>query len=204
MAGFLLVLLLAIVGAAGSASAESVQLKLMTYNVKAPGWNPDRRAQVVGAIEAEAPDVLAPQEAAPASSGPELATDLSAAYEPHMTGTENPIYLLRAQSFLVLEQGVEDLPTCTEVPVGNAVLTWVRIETPGGLRSTIYNTHFCLSMHPIFGGDPEGNQVQAVATVEFMEANGEVGRPDFLAGDLNADSNTPTVLFLLEQEPVEI
>ncbi len=52
IAEFLLVLGPATLVAAGTATAESIQLKLMTYNVKAPGWNPNRRAQVVGAIGA--------------------------------------------------------------------------------------------------------------------------------------------------------
>lgn len=35
-----------------------VSVSFMTYSVQGPGWNPDRLAQVVSAIEAELPDVL--------------------------------------------------------------------------------------------------------------------------------------------------
>ena len=44
----------------------------MTYNVQAPGWNQTRRAQVVGTIDAERPDVLGLHEARANGNGAEL------------------------------------------------------------------------------------------------------------------------------------
>ena len=176
----------------------------MTYNVQAPGWNQNRRTQVVGTIDAERPDVLGLHEARANGNGAELMTDLEDDYEPHFTNTGDPIYLRRDRSFAVVEEGVEALPICPGIG-GAAVLTWVKIETPEGKRFTFYNTHFCVSQLPGGGQvSPEGNQMQAIATAEFMHVNTEPGTVHLLAGDLNAGQTSPTMLYLLEGQPLEL
>ncbi len=109
----------------------------MTYNVQAPGWNQNRRAQVVGTIDAERPDVLGLHEARANGNGAELMADLEDNYEPHFTSTGDPIYLRRDRSFAVVEEGVEALPICPGIG-GAAVLTWVKIETPEGKRFAFF------------------------------------------------------------------
>ena len=176
----------------------------MTYNVQAPGWNQTRRAQGVGTIDAERPDVLGLHEARANGNGAELMTDLEDDYEPHFTNTGDPIYLRRDRSFAVVEEGVEALPICPGIG-GAAVLTWVKIETPEGKRFTFYNTHFCVSQLPGGGQvSPEGNRMQAIATAEFMNVNTEPGTVHLLAGDLNAGQTSPTMLYLLEGQPLEL
>ena len=176
----------------------------MTYNVQAPGWNQNRRAQVVSTIDAERPDVLGLHEARANGNGAELMADLEDDYEPHFTNTGDPIYLRRDRSFAVVEEGVEALPICPGIG-GAAVLTWVKIETPDGKRFTFYNTHFCVSQLPGGGQvSPEGNQMQAIATAEFMNINTEPGTVHLLVGDLNAGQTSPTMLYLLEGQPLEL
>ena len=85
------------------------------------------------------------------------------------------------------------------------MLTWVKIETPEGKRFTFYNTHFCVSQLPGGGQvSPEGNQMQAIATAEFMNVNTEPGTVHLLVGDLNAGQTSPTMLYLLEGQPLEL
>ncbi len=157
---------LVIATAARPQTVPPVEVKFMTYNVQAPGWNQNRRAQVVGTIDAERPDVLGLHEARASGNGAELMADLVDDYEPHFTDTFDPVYLRRDRLFAVVEEGVEALPDCPGIG-GAAVLTWVKIETPEGERFTFYNTHFCVSQLPPGAGQvsPEGNQMQAIVTI---------------------------------------
>ena len=194
------VLTISIGGLAGAQGVStSSTLKFMTYNVQAPGWNATRRAQVVGTIDAEMPDVLGLHEATPFSAGPDLLADLSDDYEPHHTGTANPIYLRLDRNFIVLDEGVLVLPTCSVF--GNFTVAWVKVVTQEGAPFDFYNAHFCVSQTPSGAGDPIGNQMQAVATAEFMDANSAPG-VGILAGDLNAGIGSPTIDYLLDGVPL--
>ena len=108
--------------------ARATEVKFMTYNVRSPGWNPQRRAQVVETIDAEAPDVLGLHEASSSGNGLELLADLSDDYESYATNTADPIYVRRDNSLQFVAQGVFDLPACP-IPGGASVLTWVTFET---------------------------------------------------------------------------
>jgi len=191
-------LALAVLMIGGMAPADAAVIKLMTYNVQSPGWNQNRRAQVVGTIDFELPDVLGLHEVSATSNRADLAADLMDDYEPFFTETTEPIYLRRDRSFQVLDQGVESLPTSG----GSAVeLVWLNVEAPDGARFVFYNAHFSVT----FGNnDPLPNQMQAIATAEFMAAQAVPGTTNFLAGDLNASQTTPTIQYLLEGEPLDI
>lgn len=195
----LLLLTLSLIALPGLARA--VDVKFMTHNVRSPGWNQARRAQIVGAIDDQSPDALGLQEAQPGGNGDELLTDLQDDYEPHHTNTSEPIYLRRDRSFQVVEEGVEMLTACQ---VGGPVpLTWVVIETPEGARFNYYNVHLCVSSAQL-GGDPEGNQMQAIEAATFMDSNAEAGAIHLLGGDLNANQNSPTILYLRDGTPLTI
>lgn len=186
------------------AAPADVRVKFLTYNVQSPGWNRGRRAQVVGVIETESPDVLGLHEATPGINGAELMEDLERDYEAHHAETRDPIYLRRDRSFELVDEGVEALPRCPNQR-SSSVLTWVKVETPEGVRFDFYNTHFCVTRVPGIGeAGPAGNQRQAVATMEFMHANTAMGTVHLLAGDLNAGRNTPTIRYLLEGGSLEI
>ena len=83
-------------------TVPAVQVKFMTYNVQAPQWNQARRAQVVGTIDAQSPDVLGLHEARPAGNGAELMADLQADYEPHFTNTNDPMALPPAMNWCLV------------------------------------------------------------------------------------------------------
>ncbi|MEE9126354.1 MAG: endonuclease/exonuclease/phosphatase family protein, partial [Planctomycetota bacterium] len=170
----------------------------------APGWNQNRRAQIIDTIRTHSPDVLGLHEASPNSSGRDLLADLQVDYEPHHTGTSDPIYLRRQRSFTVISDGVLALPTCPLVPGRGQVLTWIKVQTPEGQRFIFYNAHYCVSQPPNGTGDIEGNQMQAIASAEFMASNSEPGPAHLLAGDLNATQTSDTILYLLEKQPLTI
>lgn len=178
------------------------EVSYMTFNVRAPGWNQSRRAQVVGAILQQAPDVLGLHEARPQTNGPELLVDLTATYEPHHTNTNSPIYLKRSRSFNVLAEGVLALPQCSG-PLA-VQMAWVKVETPEAARFFFYNVHLCVSQAPNGMGDPLGNQAQAIAVTGFMNSNAEVGTAHLLAGDLNASQMSLTMAYLLEAQALTI
>ena len=186
-----------------SQSPACAEVSFMTYNVRAPGWNQNRRMQVVGAINQEAPDVLGLHEARPATSGAELLVDLQADYEPHHANTNDPIYLKRSRSFTVLAEGTLPLPACSGT-FATAVLTWVKVETPEPARFFFYNVHLCVSQTPGGQGDPLGNQAQAIAVSQFMDSNAEAGTAQLLAGDLNASQTSLTIAYLIEQQALTI
>jgi len=171
-------------------------VKFMTYNVESPGWNQNRRAQVVGAINLDQPDVLGLHEASASGNGAELRLDLEADYLPIFTDTGDPIYLRRDRSFQVVDEGVENLPA----PEGGGpgvVLTWTNVRTPDGSQFIFYNTHFTVSFVSI-----EANQMQAVAAAQFISANATAGVVNVLAGDLNASQSSPTMLYLIDGQPL--
>ena len=176
----------------------------MTYNVQSPGWNQNRRAQVVLTIMDHQPDVLGLHEASSTRNGADLMADLMEAFEPHLTETSDPIYLRRERGLRVLDEGVEALPVCRDLLGGAALLTWMKLETVEGTRFDFYNTHLCVSQTPSGQGDPEGNQRQAVAVADFISVNSERETIHLLAGDLNAVEDSSTILYLLRGEPLTV
>ena len=202
------ILLAVLLGCAGIASGQaapvSVRAKFMTYNVQSPGWNQNRRTQVVGTSLDQQPDVLGLHEASSFRNGADLMADLAEAFEPHMTETSDPIYLRRERGIRVLEEGIETLPACSGVLGGAALLTWMKLETPEGARFDFYNVHLCVSQTPSGEGDPEGNQRQAVAVADFISVNSDPETTSLLAGDLNATQDSATILYLLRGEPLTV
>jgi endonuclease/exonuclease/phosphatase family metal-dependent hydrolase len=171
----------------------------MTYNVQAPGWNQNRRKQIVTAIRAYAPDVLGLHEATRRSAGPDLLADLNTDYQSFHTSTNDPIYLLRKRAFKVLGSGVLSLGKCPLLPLGiTQTLTWVKVQTPAGQQFYFYNTHLCVSR------DLEGNQLQAIAATKFMASQAKTGVAHLLAGDLNANQTSGTIQYLLEKKALTI
>ncbi len=191
---------LLVLAGALSLPLRAAEVKFMTYNVQSPGWNQQRRAQVVATIDAEAPDVLGLHEASPFNNGLELLADLSDDYQAYATDTSDPVYVRLDSALQFVEQGVFALPVCGG-PGGAAVLAWVTLETAAGARFTFYNSHFCVSFGP---QGPTGNQLQAVAAAEFIAANTTPGDVHLLAGDLNASQNSATLHFLIDGDPLNI
>ena len=204
----LFILLAALLGFAGIARGQpapsSVHVRFMTYNVQSPGWNQNRRAQVVATIMDQQPDVLGLHEASSFRNGADLMADLAEAFEPHLTETSDPIYLRRERGLRVLEEGIETLPACSGVLGGATLLTWMKLETAEGARFDFYNTHLCVSQTPSGEGDPEGNQRQAVAVADFISENSDEETTYLLAGDLNATQDSATILYLLRGEPLTV
>jgi len=60
----------------GMPPADDAVIKFMTYNVQSPGWNQNWRAQVVGTIDFELPDVLSPHEVSATGNGVDFMADL--------------------------------------------------------------------------------------------------------------------------------
>ena len=61
-----------------------------------------------------------------------------------------------------------------------------------------------MSRTPNGSGDPEGNQLQAVTIAQFMHAAADPQSVHVLGGDLNAIQGSPTILYLLERQPLTI
>jgi endonuclease/exonuclease/phosphatase family metal-dependent hydrolase len=181
-----------------------VSVSFMTYNVQGPGWNADRLAQVVAAIEAELPDVLSLHEAGsmgPFSAGVQLAAALSGDYDTFHTATAEPVYLRKGAALSVLDSGVHLVPLCPLVG-GVADLPWLKLSTPEGALFDVYSAHYCVSFTPAGPGDPEGNGVQAVSTVLFIAGNTAPDTPYLILGDLNASQTSATIDFLVNGTPL--
>lgn len=188
-----------------TAQSTCVEVEFMTYNVQAPGWNQARRTQIVGVIKSYAPDVLGLHEATSRSAGGQLLTDLKTDYEPHHTTTNDPIYPLRKRSFKVLGEGVLSLGKCPKLPRGIIQnLTWVKVQTTGGQQFYFFNTHLWVSGSGSGVGDIDGNQLQAIASANFMAGKVQAGVPQLLAGDLNANQTSGTIHHRLEKKSLTI
>lgn len=178
-------------------------VKCMTYNVRAPGWNPARAAQVIGTIDAQMPDILGLQEASVTGSGADILAAIQDDYEPHHANSADPIYLRRSRGFTVIGSGTTTLPVCTAVFFPTVNLNWVKVVTPEGAPLDFYNTHLCVSQTPSGMGDPAGNQAQAVMATQVMASNSDPGIAVFV-GDLNANQNSPTIQYLRDGVPLTI
>ena len=188
-----------------SATAESgstLPIKFMTFNVKAPGWNPARLANVVATIQAEAPDVLALEEASSSSNGPQLVAALAGEYDAYLTTSSSPLFLRQDTMLSVLGAGIHPLPSCTALPMYD--MTWLKLSTPAGVLFDVYGTHFCVSFAPMGGGDPAGNAAQAASAAAFIAANTAPGTTFVFLGDMNANENSDTIAYLVDGTPLII
>jgi endonuclease/exonuclease/phosphatase family metal-dependent hydrolase len=190
---------------ASVATAEggvTLPIKFMTFNVKAPGWNPARLANVVAAIQAEAPDVLALEEANSFSNGPQLIAALAGDYDAYLTTSNSPLFLRQGAMLSVLGAGIHALPSCTDPPMYD--MTWLKLSTPEGVLFDIYGTHLCVSFTPMGGGDPAGNAGQAADAAAFIAANTAPGTTFVFMGDLNANQTSNTIAYLVDGTPLII
>jgi len=188
----------------GDAAAEDGTLLLWTFNLLNPS-NPlasgadvhKRTGIVVDAIRAAQPDLVAFQEVVQSGSVPNRARFIAEAtgyrWEWHQTYSvllyDEGIAVLSRHP--ILETRTRKLPHKDLVLFERYVLG-ARVETPAG-EVDFYCTHMTA------GGSESESADQAVEAWSFVSAESE-GVPAFLAGDLNAEPDTPAMRFLRGEE----
>jgi len=185
-------------------------INIMTYNVSGLNLDSTRADLIAETIDAQMPDVIGLQEGG-AIPLPDLESRLSVDYDfytfAETTNNSNPI-LIKKNRFDIIASGttdVNDMLSCVRERYINYV---VLEELVSRQRFTVYNTQFCAQSTSV-DNLPEGytaeevNQSHASSLVAAISENTiEYGGAALVVGDLNANSNTDTMAFLLEQTPL--
>ena len=179
---------------------SSEVLKVMTYNISATNWTPQRADSVADVIRNEGADIVGIQEARTNQQN-DLVARLDDIYqlETFATGSESDPVLLRRSKFSVLAKGSSEVtPDCNLQGFTNyLVLEYISSAE----RLILHNNHFCARMASFPAGSPtavdrnEAHAAQVVAQVLSNQATWNA--PAIVMGDLNSSSTTDTMLFLL-------
>ena len=175
---------------------------IMTYNVQAPGWTPERADIVADIIRQQNADIVGLQEAGPNQQS-DLLSRLSDVYdfENFAAGAAFEPILLKKDVFAILESGSNTVtPGCNSQGFVNYL---VLEHLTSAERLIIHNNHFCATIINFPAGEPtavERNEAHAVELVNTIFNNqAKWNAPAIALGDLNASINSDTMQFLLEQ-----
>jgi endonuclease/exonuclease/phosphatase family metal-dependent hydrolase len=181
---------------------SSEMATIMTYNVQAPGWTPERADIVADIIRQQDADVVGLQEAGTFQQR-DLLDRLGDLYdfENFSAGAAFEPILLKKGVFAILESGSNSVtPGCNSQGFVNYL---VLEHLTSAERLIIHNSHFCATIINFPAGEPtavERNQAHAVELVNTIVSNQATWNvPAIALGDLNASINSGTMQFLLEQ-----
>jgi endonuclease/exonuclease/phosphatase family metal-dependent hydrolase len=186
-------------------AAEERILRLWTFNILNPsnplasGADVHKRTRIViDAIKAEKPDIIALQEVVQSGDVPNrarfIAEETGYRWEWHQTYSivlyDEGIAVLSRHP--ILSTRTHKLPH-KDLILFNRYVLGARVETAAG-EVDFYCTHMTA------GGSDSESADQAVEAWSFMSAE-SAGVPAFLAGDLNAEPDTPAMRFLRGEAP---
>ena len=189
-------------------SADSVDVKVMTFNIRVPVDSPpndwaSRKPLVIAEIKSQNPDFLGVQEALP-----EVLIDINAEFSKYAQvgrgrnqdgGGESTQIFYKKSDWLIdpTDQGTLQLSPTPEVPGSNGwqmqfprIFTWARmIEKKTGNAIYVFNTHFPLT--------PKERNLSVKLLAKNIAERKWKNEPVILMGDLNAVENEEAVKYIL-------
>jgi len=177
-------------------------LRVMTYNVMAPGWTGDRADIVADIIRQQDADFVGLQEAGTIQQN-DLIGRLDDVYVlvTFDAGSISDPVLLKKDVFTVISSGSSTVPlACNNQGFVNFL---VLEHVTSAERLVVHNNHFCATIIDFPAGEPtatERNQAHATTLVDTILKNqADWGAPALAMGDLNARETSDTMRYLLDQ-----